>query len=233
VVWSCAVWRTERGLRCPSRRGKLERVTAPSALRRSATGLACALALSSSLQACLVYEAGRAPNWVASQSLPTAGESPRIGVTLRHRLTVDGAPPFGIGGQATADLLRESFERVRAETPLLAAADFASPDPALVLEIDTEVAERGAAGVFLAGLSFGLLPAITTSELTLRAALSDAAGTPLGAYQASSSTRSIGHLLLLPALPLLLSRPGQRIADDTFRDLFLQLAPELAQRSGG
>src|SRR2546422_488131 len=100
------------------------------------------------LQGCVfgmvaLYGNGCMMNMVGRGLKPDFPSAPRIKVVLTHQHTADGADSGSAATAATFKLVQASFERVRSATPFLANAgkDITAPD--YVLNLDTEVAERG------------------------------------------------------------------------------------------
>lgn len=192
--------------------------------RRALTGGLAVLTLSG----CIIYQGDRQPNLVVGGYSPATASAPRIEVVLHHVHTMDGSDAGGTSTDLTYKEMKESFERVRGETPFLANAAIGTAKPEYVLDLDTEVAEHGKTSAIVTGATLMIIPGFFSSDVIVRASLKDADGESLGHYEAKGQLKMVVEILLLPALPIaLFAAPGKELYDDTFKDVLLQLGPDL------
>ena len=122
----------------------------------------------------------------------------------------------------------ESFERVRDETPYLKNASIGLAKPELVLELDTEVAEKGMVWAIIAGASLLVIPGFPSSDIIVDAKLMTPDKKVLASYSAHGDLKMIFHLIFLPlGFINFWTFPGDSIYDDTFRDIFIQLESDV------
>lgn len=195
-------------------------------MRRCALGALFGALLGAS--GCLIYPGDRQPNLVARHEAPSVTAAPRIEVVLHHQHTMDGSDAGGQATELTYKVVKESFERVRSQTPFLANAAMGTPKPEYVLDLETEVAEHGKTSAIVAGATLLLVPGFNSSDVIVRATLKDADGGTMGHWEAVGQVKMVVQLLLIVALPALpFTAPGDELYDDTFKDVFLQLGPDL------
>ena len=184
------------------------------------------------LSGCIIYQGDRQPNLVAGGFNPATSGAPRIEVVLHHVHTMDGSDAGGMATDLTYKEMKESFERVRGQTPFLANAAIGTAKPEYVLDLDTEVAEHGKTSAIVSGLSLMLIPGFTSSDVVVRASLKDPDGQTLGHYEAKGQIKMVVELLLLPALPVTaFMSPGKEVYDDTYKDVLLQVGPDLEKHA--
>ena len=196
-------------------------------MRPIALALLCAFS-----SGCLLWTGERIPNLVGTGAKPGISTQPRIEVVLHHVHTMDGKDAGGAATDASYKVFKESFERVRSETPFLAASGVGIVKPDYVLDLETEVAEHGKTGAIVSGATLMLIPAFPSSDVIIRGTLEDPAGNVIGHYDASGEMKGVIQLLLLPLFPVtLFTMPGKDLYDDTFRDIFLLVEKDLAARA--
>lgn len=179
---------------------------------------------------CVYYMGSRTPNLIASRQPPTLEIAPKIEIEFRHEILSHGKPIGEPPTRVSNQRARESLERVRAETPFLRNAKPDLPDADFRLSIDSHYESRETTWpVVLFFWTQWVFPFISTIDVSLTATLSRAGDETLKTYVASCEIKRLTSLLALAALPV--SVPlhffGPNRVDETYRDLFLQIAEDL------
>jgi hypothetical protein len=181
-------------------------------------------AFCSSLCGCIMYEGRRSPDIVGRGAKVDVRSAPRIDVRIEHRHTMDGR----IVGDLSYRAIEDSFQRVRQEFPFLANTQLRKKNPEYVLVLKTQQAEYGEAMAKISGFTLTIFPALIHTQIIVAGDLERADGEEVGSYRAIGELRGVVQILLILALPALpFTAPGDELYDDTFRDFFLQLAPDL------
>jgi hypothetical protein len=200
-------------------------------MKRTRSLVACAL-IAWVATGCLIYAGDRLPERVGDAATAAALPPPPIEVVLRHKHTMEGRDQ-GLATDLSYGQIKKSFERVRQEIAFLAQASTGLSAPDFVLELDTEVAERGETSAMISGFTLLLVPGFAGSTLKVAATLRDIDGNLVGRHEASAEVRMITQLLLLPLLPIVpFVAPGDELYDDTFRGALIPLAEDLRARQG-
>jgi len=179
---------------------------------------------------CFYYMGSRTPNLIESQQLPTQEIAPKIETAFRHQILANGQPIGEPPTRVSNKEARESFERVRAETPFLRNAKPDLPDADFRLSIESHYESHETTWpVVLYVWTQSVFPYISTIDVSLTATLSRADGETLKTYVASCEIKQFTSVLALAALPVSVGLYlfGPDPVDETYRDLFIQIAEDM------
>jgi len=179
---------------------------------------------------CFYYMGSRTPNLIASQQLPTQQIAPTIEIDFQHKILSHGKPIGEPPTRVSNQRARESLERVRAETPFLRNAKLDMPDADFRLSIKSHYESHETTWpAVLYVWTQTVFPYISTIDVSLTATLSRAGGEMLKTYVASCEVKRFTSVLALAALPVSVGLYlfGPHPVDETYRDLFIQIAEDL------
>jgi hypothetical protein len=178
--------------------------------------------------ACVLYPGARVPDLAGEQLAVELERAPRIEIVLQHRHTLDGREePAAVS--ASYEMVKSSLERVQEEFSFLDRAAMGMARPDLVLDVETEIAEKGRFNAILSGATLGVIPLFIRSDLVINGTLSTSTGEVLGRYRASAELRGVGQIVLLVAMPVLAftNLSSEEFSDETFRNFFLQMGRDI------
>jgi hypothetical protein len=199
-------------------------------IRAAGVAPLCAL-IGLPLAGCLMLPGHRTPNLVATMQAPDLpAPLPRIRLVLHHVHTMDDGRAGPTANNLSYDEFVSALGRVRARTPFLAESGEAIPEPDYVLDLGTEIAERGGTSAFISGLTLLIVPSVTTSDAICRATLKTPAGRRLASFEAIGTQHNVMQILLLPLTPFLLAvAPRERLYEDTLEDIMIEVAMYLSR----
>jgi len=186
------------------------------------------LILTMQLSGCVMWQGQRVPNLVQTTKEPATAPA-AIKVVLGHQHKMERDRREWAEGLSNSVFVKGYDNAVKTSPVMKYASQSPTAPVSYVLFLDTAINEHGEAMAIISGLSLMLIPAVADSDIIVTGTLYEAAtGKEVGVYDAKGKIETLIWLPLLPVTPFaLFAAPGQKTYDDTFTDVFIQLANQL------